>query len=51
MQYSQVYVTGHRQKKSISIQPICLTDYDYDYTPRKIEFEREVDVYSGDMED
>ena len=44
-------------KKSISRQPICLTDVDYDYIfeeigrPDKIEFEREIDVYSNDMED
>ena len=44
-------------KKSISRQPICLTDADYDYILEeigrryKIEFERKVDVYSDDMED
>ena len=44
-------------KKSISGQPICLTDSDYDYILEeigrrdKIEFEREVDVYSDYMED
>ena len=44
-------------KKAISRQPICLTDADYDYILEeigrsdKIEFEREVDVYSNDMED
>ena len=44
-------------KKSISRQPICLTDADYDNILEeigrrdKIEFEREVDVYSDDMED
>ena len=44
-------------KKSISGQPICLTDADYDYILEesfcrdKIEFEREVDVYCDDMED
>ena len=44
-------------KKIISRQPICLTDADYDYILEeigrgdKIEFEREVDVYSDDMED
>ena len=48
------YKTG---KKAISRQPICLTDADYDYILEeigrrdKIEFEREVDVYSNDMED
>ena len=44
-------------KKAISRQPICLSDYDYDYILEeidqrdKIEFEREIDVYSDDMED
>ena len=44
-------------KKTISRQPICLNDADYDYIVEeigrrdKIEFEREVDVYSDDMED
>ena len=44
-------------KKSISRQPICLTDADYDYILEeidrrdKIEFEREIDVYSNDIED
>ena len=44
-------------KKSMSRQPICLTDADYDYILEeigrrdKIDFEREVDVYSDDMED
>ena len=44
-------------KKSISRQPICLTDAEYDYILEeidqrdKIEFEREIDVYSDDMED
>ena len=44
-------------KMAISMQPICLTDADYDYILEeigrrdKIEFEREVDVYSDDMED
>ena len=44
-------------KKSISRQPICLTDSDYDYILEeigrrdKIEFERDVDVYSDNMED
>ena len=44
-------------KKAISRQPLCLTDSDYDYILEeifrrdKIEFEREVDVYSNDMED
>ena len=56
MQYLQVFVQEHRQK-SISRQPICLSDYDYDYILEeidqrdKIEFEREIDVYSDDMED
>ena len=57
MQYLQLFVLEHRQKKSISRQPICLSDFDYDYILEeigqrdKIEFEREVDVYSDDMED
>ena len=44
-------------KKAISRQPICLTDADYDYILEeigcrdKIEFEREVNVYSDDKED
>ena len=44
-------------KKIISSQPICLTDADYDYILEeighrdKIKFEREVDVYSDNMED
>ena len=44
-------------KKFISRQPICLTDADYDYILEEIgrrernEFEREIDVYSNDMED
>ena len=44
-------------KKIISRQPIFLTDSDYDYILEeigcqyKIEFERDVDVYSDDMED
>ena len=44
-------------KKSISSQPICLTGADYDYILEeigrrdKIEFEREVDVYSENIED
>ena len=44
-------------KKAISRQPICLSDFDYNYILEeidqrdKIEFEREIDVYSDDMED
>ena len=44
-------------EKAISRQPICLRDYEYDYILEeidqrdKIEFEREIDVYSDDMED
>ena len=44
-------------KISISRQPICLSDYEYDYILEeiyqrdKIEYEREIDVYSDDMED
>ena len=43
-------------KKSISRQPVILTDSDCDYILEeifrrdKIEFEREVDVYSDNME-
>ena len=43
--------------KSISRQSICLTDADYDYILEeigcryKIEFERELYMYSDDMED
>ena len=46
-----------QEKESISRQPICLSDYEYDYILEeidqrdKIEFEREIDVYSDDMED
>ena len=44
-------------KKAITRQPICLTDADYDYILEeivrrdKVEFERDVDLYSEDMED
>ena len=44
-------------KKVISRQPIFLTDAEYDYILKeiggrhKIESEREVDVYTNDMED
>ena len=44
-------------KKFISRQPICLTDSEYDYILEeigrqdKIEFERDVDIYTDDMED
>ena len=43
-------------KKSIPRQPICLTDFDYDYILQeighryKIEFERDVKVYIDDKE-
>ena len=43
-------------KKSISRQPMCSTDSDYDYILEeigrqdKIEFERDVKVYSDDEE-
>ena len=46
-----------QEKKAISRQPICLSGADYDYILEeidqrdKIEFEREIDVYSDDMED
>ena len=42
-------------KKTISRQPICLTDYDCGYIleenghREKIDFERDVDVYSENM--
>ena len=51
-----MYVPVH-QNKSISIQPICLTDSEYYYIVEaishqdKIEFERDVEVYSDDIED
>ena len=44
------------RKKILSIQPVCLTDYDYDYISEenvyrdKIEFERDVEFYSNDEE-
>ena len=44
------------RKKAISRQPICLTDAEYDYILEeigrrdRIEFERNIDVYSDDME-
>ena len=44
-------------KQIISRQPICLTDSDYDYILEEIgrrdeiDFERDVEVYSYDMED
>ena len=46
-----------QEKKAISRQPICLSDFDYDYIleeidqGEKFDFEREIDVYSDDMED
>ena len=49
--------TRTQAKKSISRQPICLTDSDYNYILEeiglryKIEFERDVEFYSDDMED
>ena len=55
MQYPQVYVPVH-SKKAISRQPICLNDSDYDCILEeigrrdKIEFERDVEVYSGEKE-
>ena len=42
---------------TISRQPICLTDTDYDYILEEIgrrdiiEFERVIDLYSDNMED
>ena len=50
-----MYVLGHKQKKSISRQPICLTDSGYEYILEeigrrdKIEFERDVEVCMDDM--
>ena len=50
-----MHVTGHKQK-NISIEPICLTDSDYDYILEEIggqgniEFERDLEVYSDDEE-
>ena len=44
-------------KKAISRQPICLTDADYDCILEeigrrdKIDFEREIDMYSDDTKD
>ena len=44
-------------KKSISRQPICLSDFDYDNILEEIDkrdrigFDREIDMYSDDMED
>ena len=49
-----MFVRGHKQKKSISRQPICLTDYDYNYSLEetfrrdKIYFEIDVEVSSDD---
>ena len=46
----------YTSKKGASIQPIYLTDSDYDYIleeigrPEKIEFERYVGVYSANEE-
>ena len=53
--YPHVYVPGHK-KKAISRKPISLTNSDYDYILEeigcrdKIEFERDVGVYSDAME-
>ena len=49
--------TRTQEKKGISRQPICLTYFDYDYILEeigrrdKVNFEREVEVYSDYMED
>ena len=57
MQYPQVYVLEHRKKMPSQGSLYCLTDADYDYILEEIgrreniDFEREVDVYSSDMED
>ena len=51
------YLFKNTGKIAISRQPIYLSDFDYDYILEeidqrdKIEFEREIDVYSDDMED
>ena len=48
--------TRTQAKKSISRHPICLTDSDYDYILKEnglreeIEFERDVEFYSNNME-
>ena len=45
------------RKKATPRQPVCFTDSDYDYILEEIGrrdknyFEREVDVYSDNMED
>ena len=57
MTYPKVYVTEHKQKKAISRHPICLNDSDYYYIleeisrRHKIEFERDLEVYSDYKED
>ena len=51
-----MYIPGNKQKKSTSRQPICLTGSDYDYILEeigcrdRIEFERDVEAYSGNEE-
>ena len=51
-----MHVPGHKQKTK-SRHPIYLTDSDYYYILEeigrqdKIEFERDVEVYTDDMED
>ena len=51
-----IVCTRTQAKKTISIKPICLTDSDYDYILEEIgrrdniEFERDVEVHSGDEE-
>ena len=48
--------SGTQAKKSISRQPICLNDADYDYIleeigrQEKTDFERDVEVYSDNEE-
>ena len=51
-----IVCTSTQAKEAISWQPICLTDSDYDYIYgeigcwEKIEFKRDVEVYSADEE-
>ena len=53
----KIICTSTQSKKAISRQPICLTDSDYDYILEeigcrdKIDFKRDVKVYSDDEED
>ena len=51
-----MYVPGHKKKKSISRQPISLTASEYEYILEKIDrrdkidFERDIEVYSDNKE-